>query len=183
MKNFESVTDSLMLLRSGLEDRIAEMEASSEKSHHQHTKNSTRMASEINAVSGTFEHLETQVAELGGTAIRVGERLETVDRQRAKAVEAGDIMRFWLDFGAGKNVGGGRLEEIRETEGTDGQFKAAVIARRLAAIAKDVDLPGQERARREIERYCEHFETSLLDEFSGAYEAGDLEHMSVSLFT
>ncbi|KAI9230221.1 MAG: exocyst complex component Sec10-like protein [Piptocephalis tieghemiana] len=179
VKNFESVTDSLMLLRSGLEDRIAEMEASSEKSHHQHTKNSTRMASEINAVSGTFEHLETQVAELGGTAIRVGERLETVDRQRAKAVEAGDIMRFWLDFGAGKNVGGGRLEEIRETEGTDGQFKAAVIARRLAAIAKDVDLPGQERARREIERYCEHFETSLLDEFSGAYEAGDLEHMSL----
>jgi hypothetical protein len=59
--------------------------------------------------------------------------------------------------------------------------QAAVIARRLAAIAKDVDIPGQEGTRREIEKYCEHFETSLLDEFSGAYEAGDLEHMSVCL--
>jgi hypothetical protein len=112
-----------MHLRSKLEREISDLDVMAEKSFHKHTRHSERLASDISGMAGTFERLETQVAELGGTAIRVGERLETVDRQRAKAVEAGDIMRFWMEFGAGKNVGGGRLEEIRDEEGKEGQFK------------------------------------------------------------
>ncbi|CAG8660938.1 11228_t:CDS:2, partial [Paraglomus occultum] len=54
---------------------------------------------------------------------------------------------------------------------------AAIIARRLNTVAKELDIPGAEAARTRIEKYCEVLEKELLDQFDRAYRKGDAKTM------
>lgn len=57
--------------------------------------------------------------------------------------------------------------------------KAAIIARRLSTVAKEIDLPDTETARANIEKYCEGFEKSLLSNFDQVYTNSDRDTMNV----
>ena len=124
-----------------------------------------------------FEALDARLGEVGNTAIRIGEQLETIDKHRTKASEAKDVIQYFLEFNAGSFS---RLDALRRVS-RDGEYKAAVIARRLNAIAKEVDIPGTENARSNIEKYCEGLEKTLLAEFDQAYNQADKETMNVFL--
>jgi exocyst complex component 5 len=104
----------------------------------------------------------------------LGEQLETIDKHRNRAVESKDLIQYFLEFNKGSFV---RLDTLRR-ESLEGEQKAAIIARRLNTIAKEIDLPGTEAARLNIEKYCEEFEKSLLVEFDSVYNAGDRETMN-----
>jgi hypothetical protein len=58
-----------------------------------------------------------------------------------------------------------------------------VLARRLAAVAKEVedpDSPKDRETRASIEKYCEKFENDLLKLFDRYYRKGDPKGMAVS---
>ncbi|CAG8657677.1 3453_t:CDS:10, partial [Dentiscutata heterogama] len=101
------------------------------------------------------------------------EQLETIDRQRLRASESKDLIEYFMAFNKGDIS---RLENLR-TQGTEGQFKASIIARRLNIIAKEVDIPGAEDAGARIEKYCEVLEKELLDQFDKAYRQKDVKTM------
>ena len=76
------------------------------------------------------------------------------------------MIQYFLEFNKGQTA---RLDQLRAS-GKDGERRAAIVARRLNTIAKEIDIPGSEAARTNIEKYCENFEASLLTTFDKVYE-------------
>jgi len=66
--------------------------------------------------------------------------LETIDRQRNRASDTKDLIQFFLEFSIDRSV---KLDELFAI-GQEGEYKTAVIMRKLSTIAKEVDNPGTE---------------------------------------
>ena len=114
------------------------------------------------------------MADVGKTAIQIGEQLETVDKQRARAVEAQELMSLFSDIKQGSyakldNLQFGSLEDI---------FNCAIIVKRLCAICRGVDLPNIEAVREPMEKYSEELERNLLSQFDSAYKKQDMAKMN-----
>lgn len=130
--------------------------------------------------------------EVGRTAIRIGEELESVHQQRQRAQAAYDLIDFYNQFSRDDTT---RLDALKK-EGKDGRRQVAVLLRRLSTVAKEVDLPNAEKVcslelpcglpvlrhcqtRENIDRYCEKFEKDMLHLFDRAYRRGDPKMMHV----
>ncbi|RKP09744.1 exocyst complex protein [Thamnocephalis sphaerospora] len=176
IQSFEATIDQLVGLRDGVEEHIVRLEDDERRSSIQHSDRMNDLSAVFNDVHGMFEHLEARISEVGNTAIQIGEQLETVDKQRIRAIEARELIEYYLEF-ASQRVD--RLEDLRMA-GPDDQLKAAIIARRINAIAKDVSAEGSEKTKRAIERYCEVLENGFLENFEEAMHHGDLRGMEAS---
>ncbi|KAH9245792.1 tyrosine-tRNA ligase, cytoplasmic [Batrachochytrium salamandrivorans] len=89
--------------------------------------------------------------------------------EKLVAAEAKDLIQYFLEFNKGDCV---KLDTLRKS-GTEGRYKAAIIARRLSTISKEVDISDTEVHEPMIEKYCEELEKSLLAEFDQAYSQED----------
>ena len=81
--------------------------------------------------------------EVGRTAIRIGEQMESVHQQRQRAQAAYDLIDFYNQFSRDDTS---RLDALKK-EGKDGRRKVAVLLRRLATVAKEVDLSHSDKVR------------------------------------
>ena len=81
--------------------------------------------------------------EVGRTAIRIGEQLESVHQQRQRAQAAYDLVDFYNQFARDDTS---RLDALKK-EGKEGRRKVAVLLRRLATVAKEVDLSHSDKVR------------------------------------
>ncbi|KAI9596433.1 exocyst complex component Sec10-like protein, partial [Syncephalis fuscata] len=176
IRTFESVIDQLVQLRDGVENHIVNLEQEERKASRRHGERMNDLKAVFNDVHVVFENLEARISEVGNTAIQIGERLDTVEKQRNRAIEARELIEYYLEF-ADQRVD--RLEDLRMS-GPDDQLKAAVIARRINTIAKDVTTEGSEKTKRAIERYCEVLENGLLENFEEAMQHNDIRVMEAS---
>lgn len=69
-----------------------------------------------------YDSLETRIGDVGNTAIRIGEQLETIDKQRSRASESRDIIEYFMEFQEGNSE---RLSLLCEG-GEEGQLKVNV---------------------------------------------------------
>ena len=133
--------------------------------------------------------------EVGRTAIRIGEQMESVHQQRQRAQAAYDLIDYYNQFAKDDTT---RLDALKK-EGKEGRRKVAVLLRRLATVAKEVDLPHSDKVRvissratniylkegtktrENIDRYCEKFEKDMLHLFDRAYRRGDPKMMHVCI--
>ncbi|CAB4489655.1 exocyst complex component Sec10 [Rhizophagus irregularis] len=174
IRTFERSIDELLKLRESVKKESKDLEASVQLIETGHRKKLVELKTTFEDVVNSFETLETRINEVGNTAIRIGEQLETIDKQRSRASESKELIEYFMAFNRGDIS---QLEYLRTQNGKEGQFKAATISRRLNAIAKEVDIPGGEVARSRIEKYCEVLEKELLEEFDKAYRQKDKETM------
>nr|CAG8570941.1 11534_t:CDS:10 [Entrophospora candida] len=174
IRTFERSIDELLKLRESVQEESKVFEATVQLTEDGHRKKLLELKTAFEDVVHSFESLETRINEVGNTAIRIGEQLEIIDKQRLRASESKDLIEYFMAFNRGDIE---KLENLRTYGGKDGQLKAAVIARRLNAIAKDVDIPGAEAARERIEKYCEILEKELLEQFDRAYKERNLKTM------
>lgn len=176
---FESAVDQLLPLRDSLASRATQAEAvvaSAEKSYNAKLQELKR---NFEAVSGSYASLETRISEVGRTAIRIGEQLESIDRLKTRASDAHDLISFYFDLADNDTS---RLEALRK-ENREGRAKVALLARRLLAVAKEVEtMPGGEKTRDHVEKYCEKFEKEMLRLFDRYYRNGDPRGMGVRAF-
>ncbi|CAG8625343.1 11133_t:CDS:10, partial [Racocetra persica] len=173
IRTFERSIDELLKLRETVTEQSKDLEATVQLTEAGHRKKLHELKTTFEDVVHSFENLETRINEVGNTAIRIGEQLETIDRQRLRASESKELIEYFMEFNKGDIS---RLESLR-AQGTEGQFKASIIARRLNTIAKEVDIPGAEDAGARIEKYCEVLEKELLDQFDKAYRQKDAKTM------
>ncbi|RIA92225.1 exocyst complex component Sec10-like protein [Glomus cerebriforme] len=174
IRTFERSIDELLKLRESVKKESKDLETSVQIIEAGHRKKLVELKTTFEDVVNSFETLETRINEVGNTAIRIGEQLETIDRQRLRASESKELIEYFMAFNRNDIA---QLENLRTQRGKDGQFKAATIARRLNAIAKEVDIPGGEAARSRIEKYCEVLEKELLEQFDKAYRQRDKNTM------
>ncbi|KAJ8658818.1 hypothetical protein O0I10_005545 [Lichtheimia ornata] len=171
IRTFENVLEELKQLRTRVQEQCDELESSTQAVEHQYKKDIADMQGAFQDVYHAYDSLETRIGDVGNTAIRIGEQLETIDKQRSRASESRDIIEYFMEFQEGNSE---RLSLLCEG-GEEGQLKAAVICRRLNAVAKEVNTDVQ--ARIGIEKFCESFEKEMLEDFDRAYREGDARVM------
>ncbi|KAJ3341503.1 Exocyst complex component 5 [Gonapodya sp. JEL0774] len=200
IRTFESAAEEVTKLRKSMLRRIADLEDTAAAADASRRKRLGELNVVFEEVYSAFDGLETRIAEIGNTAVRVGEQLEVINKQKSKASEAREVILYFLEMQQGDTR---RLEALRQS-GQDGEYRVAVISRRLSAIAKEVDAPGTEKVavccmqfkgtlwrliivnsqtRANIERYCEELEKRMLDSFDKAYRSGDVKGMAYSAKT
>jgi hypothetical protein len=133
------------------------------------------LSSHFTSASTSFTALESRFSEVGRTAMHIGEQLQTIDKMRTRAAEAHDLIEYYYQFARGDTS---RLERLRKEGGREGRLKTAVIARRLSAIAKEVDIKGAEQTRDTIDQFAERFERDMLKLFDRFYRKSDPKMMS-----
>ncbi|KAJ3054447.1 Exocyst complex component 5 [Rhizophlyctis rosea] len=169
IRNFESAVEELLRLRKKVQNKIDDLEDEAAASENARKRKLGEIQGAFDDVQSAFELLDSRLGEVGKTAIRIGEQLETIDKQRTRAMEAKDLIQYFIQF----NQGGSKQLEGLRASGPEGEYKAAITAKRLNLIAKEVDIPGTETARMNIEKFCEDTERGILDQFDAAYKDGD----------
>ncbi|CAO3578914.1 unnamed protein product [Absidia cylindrospora] len=169
VRTFEHVLEELQQLRVRVQHQCDELESGTQKAEQHYKKNIIDMQGAFKDVYQSYDGLESRIGDVGKTAVRIGEQLETLDKQRSRATESRDVIEYFMEF---QETGySERLDILSYESGDEGQFKAASLARRLNAAAKDVD--NNDKARMGIEKFCERFEKEVLEEFDKAYREGD----------
>ncbi|KAI8076652.1 exocyst complex component Sec10-like protein [Gilbertella persicaria] len=172
IRTFESVLEELQQLKTRVQEQCSELENSTQAAELEYKRNITDLHGAFEDVYRSYDSLESRIGDVGKTAIRIGEQLETIDKERSKASESRDVIEYFMEFQEGNTE---RLDTLRQG-GEEGQLKAAIVGRRLNAVAKEVD--NDKEARIAIEKFCESFEKEILEDFDKAYEEGDPRSMA-----
>ncbi|KAF9348696.1 Exocyst complex component 5 [Mortierella sp. AD094] len=175
IRTFESSLEELEKLASKMQKHTTELERETQKEELAFKKQVKELGLGFEDVQSSLESLDSRISEVGSTAIRIGEKLETADKQRARAVLSKKLMEYFMQFNEGRCP---VLESLMTQQGLDGQIEAARILRQLAILAKEVDLPDTQVAREGIEKFREQFETDMLSSFDKAYRHADPKVMA-----
>ncbi|KAH9927166.1 exocyst complex component Sec10 [Epithele typhae] len=173
IRTFEAAVDKLIAVRKDVQAKTEQMEKSVRVAERDYSKKMAELNRGFEAVGQSFSGMETKMNEVGRTAIRIGEQMESVHQQRQRAQAAYDLIDFYNQFARDDTT---RLDAMKK-EGKDGRRKVAVLLRRLATVAKEVDLSHSDKTRENIDRYCEKFEKDMLHLFDRAYRRGDPKMM------
>ncbi len=175
IRNFEEALRSLQKLRTELEGNVKDLESTVQIADSAFSRKVNELTKSFDAVGSSFGHLEDKIADIGKVSVRVGEQLDTIDKQRRRATEARALIQYYYQFAKGDSS---QLDAFRKEEGREGRLRTAVIARRLQAISREIDVVGAEKTREEIDRYCERFERDMLKLFDKFYRKSDPKMMS-----
>jgi exocyst complex component 5 len=108
----------------------------------------------------------------------LGVQLESIEKQRRRAIDAKDLFTYYLDF-AFDNASD-RLDSLQLSSEKSGKSQCAIMTRRLMNLSKDLDIEG--KIRENIEKYGERLEKDLLKAFDRAYRRGNFRDMRVRSF-
>ncbi|KAG0344603.1 Exocyst complex component 5 [Podila humilis] len=175
IRTFESSLEELEKLASKMQKHTSELERETQKEELAFKKQVKELGGGFDDVQASLESLDSRISDVGSTAIRIGEKLETADKQRARAVLSKQLMEYFMQFNEGRCP---TLESLMTQQGLEGQIEAARILRQLAILAKEVDLPDTQVAREGIEKFREQFETDMLSSFDKAYRHADPKVMA-----
>ncbi|KAI6034430.1 exocyst complex component Sec10-like protein [Pisolithus microcarpus] len=173
IRTFELVVDRLISVRKDVQVKTEQLEKNVRVAEREYSRKMTELNKGFEAVGSSFATMENKMIEVGRTAIRIGEELESVHIERQRAQAAHNLIDFYNQFSRGETS---RLDALRK-EGKDGRHQVAVILRRLTTVAKEVDLPIAERTKENIDKYCERFEKDMLYLFDRYYRKGDPKMM------
>ncbi|KAI0637961.1 exocyst complex protein [Trametes polyzona] len=173
IRTFEAAVDKLIAVRKDVQAKTEQMEKSVRVAERDYSKKMAELNRGFEAVGQSFSGMETKMNEVGRTAIRIGEQMESVHQQRQRAQAAYDLIDYYGQFAKDDTT---RIDALKK-EGKEGRRKVAVLLRRLATVAKEVDLPHSDKTRENIDRYCEKFEKDMLHLFDRAYRRGDPKMM------
>ncbi|KAH9894425.1 exocyst complex protein [Cubamyces lactineus] len=173
IRTFEAAVDRLIAVRKDVQTKTEQSEKSVRVAERDYSKKMAELNRGFEAVGQSFSGMETKMNEVGRTAIRIGEQMESVHQQRQRAQAAYDLIDYYGQFAKDDTT---RIDALKK-EGKEGRRKVAVLLRRLATVAKEVDLPLSDKTREHIDRYCEKFEKDMLHLFDRAYRRGDPKMM------
>ncbi|KAI0050185.1 exocyst complex component Sec10 [Auriscalpium vulgare] len=173
IRTFEAAVDRLIAVRKDVQAKTEQMEKSVQSAEREYSKKMAELNRGFEAVGNSFSGMEARMSEVGRTAIRIGEQLESVHLQRQRAQAAYDLIDYYTQFSREDTS---RIDSLKK-EGKDGRRKVAVLLRRLSTLAKEIDLPNAGKTRDIIDKYCEKFEKDMLYLFDRCYRKGDPKMM------
>ncbi|KAG0598046.1 hypothetical protein M758_12G040800 [Ceratodon purpureus] len=140
----------------------------------------------VEALTESFDRLDSRVASVGHTAAKIGDHLQSSDSQKTTAKETIDLVRYMMYFNESPTYVG---EEPPLFSDDDRVSEATAVAQKLRAIAEDCILTGaageQRRASvyanghldvaaKNLQAFCNELENRLLGQFDAASQKGDL---------
>ncbi|KXT04679.1 hypothetical protein AC578_2081 [Pseudocercospora eumusae] len=141
IRTFEHALNRLKTLSEDLQERENDLGAGVRRAENQHNGNIKSREQELERAIASFHRLERTLdgdGDAGGNAaMRIGERLEELDRQRQRAQDAKFILQCWLEVSERGDLSS--LDDVRKTGGGEGKVRCAHIARQLLKISQRLD--------------------------------------------
>lgn len=203
IRAFEAALGHLQQLSEDLQSQENELSAAVRRAEGQHKQNTLSFGTKLEQATESFNRLDNSLNgtatvngdEVGGAAaLRIGERLEELEKQRQRAQDAKFLLQCWLEVSEKGNLS--TLEDMRRLGGGDGKVRCASIARQLLKISNRLDPErrsgingvngydkkngnhsGKYPTREIIEKFLESLEQDLLKQFDDHYRRQNFEGM------
>ena len=203
IRNFEHALNRMGDLSGDLEVRESELSGAVRRAEAQHTATVQNLGKKLEQTLDTFDRLNSSLNDDGhdtggSNVVKIGERLEELDKQRQRALDAKFLIQCWLEVSERGELY--LLEDIRRQGGGDGKVRCARIARQLSKISQrldpeswshvngnskltngingDYDQKRRHHNTRElIEKFSETLEKDLLKSFDDFYRRQNFEGM------
>ena len=162
MDTFSPALDSLLKLREQVAERTKRMEMDVRRAEREYGRRLRELdggfevsdhglirARQIlipQAIGSSFSNLESKISDVGRTAVRIGEQLESLHQTRSTAQSTALLLSYYLSLAHQtsmtpdpNNPQSNPLEALFATRTSrEGRSRLAVILRRLMSVAKDV---------------------------------------------
>ncbi|CAG8142758.1 unnamed protein product [Penicillium salamii] len=202
IRTFESAQRRLSELSGDLELRENELSAAVRRAEAQHGQNLTTLGQKLRHAIESFQQLDTSLngRDAGGTgnmAVETGRRLEELDRQRRRALDAHFLIQCW--DGVSNRGDLSLLEGLRRSGTGEAKVRSAHIARQLLRISQRLDAQSWQQnpsngygsssedlsesnsprrnTREIIEKFSETLEKDLLKQFDDFYRKANFDGM------
>ncbi|KAK2741776.1 Exocyst complex component 5 [Myotisia sp. PD_48] len=211
IRTFEHAQRRLIELSGDLELRENELSAAVRRAEAQHTQNTSTLGRKLNHAIESFQKLDLSLngprgpgatrEDAGGggnVAIETGKKLEELDRQRRRAMDAHFLIECWDEVSNHGELT--LLENLRRSGSGEGKVRSAHIARQLLRISQRLDPlswsettngdssvqaspvatngTGKRKNTREIiEKFSETLEKDLLKQFNHFYRKANFDGM------
>lgn len=148
IRTFEHAQRRLSDLSGDLEIKENELSAAARRAEAQHTQNVNTLGRKLKHTIESFQQLDTSLngagissSEMtGGTgnmAVETGRRLEELDRQRRRALDAHFLLECWDGVSNRGEIT--LLENLRRSGSGEAKVRSAHIARQLLRISQRLD--------------------------------------------
>lgn len=212
IRGFEQALNRLSDLSGDLESKETELSAAVRLAEAQHSSNAQSLSRKLDETIESFRNLDSSLNgtngddnDFGGdTAVKIGERLEQLDRQRVRAQDARFLIQCWLEVSERGELY--LLEDMRRQVSGDSKVRCAQIARQLLKISQRLDpsswgkINGKSRVlsgtngvngingtngtrgvrhntREIVEKFSETLEKDLLTQFDEFYRRANFDGM------
>ena len=211
IRAFEQAQRRLNELSGDLESRETELSGAVRRAEAQHKGNAETMGRKLNQTIESFQKLDASLRSEkgekwgGNLAVETGKKLEDLDVQRKRALDAIQLIQCWDEVSNSGELT--QLDNLRRSNRGEDKIRAAHIARQLLRICQRLkpDNPLQERvngvpanaktrgmnggvtngvtgkkdidARQVIESFMETLENDMLKLFDDFYRRQNFEEM------
>ncbi|KAF2013280.1 exocyst complex component Sec10 [Aaosphaeria arxii CBS 175.79] len=209
IRTFEHALSRLNLLSEELGERENELSGAVRRAEAQHNGNVESLGSKLDQAIERFQRLDSSLngdpnddrgPDAGGNvAVRIGERLEELDRQRKRAEDALFLIKCWQEVSERGDLS--TLEDMRRMGNEQSIVRCAHIARQLLKLSARLDPEGTSHVngnggpvqngtkrrttaiqsrhptREVIEKFLENLEQDLLKQFDDFYRRPNYDGM------
>ncbi|KAE8385247.1 exocyst complex component Sec10-like protein [Aspergillus alliaceus] len=218
IRTFEHAQRRLGELSGDLEIRENELSAAARRAEAQHSQNLNTLGRKLKQTIESFQQLDTSlngagagagligselVGSTGNMAVETGRKLEELDRQRRRALDAHFLLECWDSVSNRGELT--LLENLRRSGTGEAKVRSAQIARQLLRISQRLDPkswddsggktngpsengpaeedkveetgPIKRNTREIIEKFSETLEKDLLKQFDDFYRKANFEGM------
>lgn len=218
IRTFEHAKRRLSELSDDLELRENELSVAVRRAEAQHSQNATSLGRKLNQAVDSFQKLDSSFNNVkgsrnhfdssggvGNVAIEIGKKLEELDRQRRRALDAHFLIQCWHEVSNRGQLT--FLENLRRSGSGQAKVRSAHIARQLLRISQrldtaswnassgskeknitastsslstssgNVDHGNKYNTREIIEKFSETLEKDLLKQFDEFYRRANFDGM------
>lgn len=209
IRSFEHALNRMGDLSGDLELRENELSGAVRRAEAQHSSNVQNLGKKLEHTVDSFNRLDASLNGddydgEGNAVVKIGERLEELDKQRQRALDAKFLIQCWMEVSERGELQ--LLENIQRQKSGEGKIRCAQIARQLSKISQRLDpeswshvngngklsngvngvngFSGDDGSKRHhyntreiIEKFSETLEKDLLKSFDDFYRRQNLEGM------
>ncbi|KAL8650197.1 MAG: hypothetical protein Q9226_005238, partial [Calogaya cf. arnoldii] len=202
IRTFENALNRMVEISGDLEHRENELSAAVRRAEAQHGRAMQSAKTELDEAMAKFERLDASFSgndhNSVNRTVKIGQRLEELDRQRIRAQDTRFLIQCWLEVSERGELF--MLEDIRRQGGGEGKVRCANIARQLMKISQRLDQQSwpqvnghvngvnggpsltkkkqrRHNTRELIEKFSETLEKDLLKSFDEFYRRENFDGM------
>jgi hypothetical protein len=127
-----------------VDKRVETLSLSLETESGEVRQKSEQIAAAFDEIFAAFQRLNLVSDKISATAIRIGRQLEAIQKEKKRAEEAREILRYFMELNATGRCS--RLDTLLNTATTDSKLASADLLRKLYQLAV-ADIPGTEKVR------------------------------------
>ncbi|KAL8714415.1 MAG: hypothetical protein Q9220_001748 [cf. Caloplaca sp. 1 TL-2023] len=203
IRTFEHALSRMTDLSGDLEHRENELSTAVRRAEAEHAETIRTSRAKLETAMASFENLNASLNSNDnnsvGAVVRIGQKLEELDRQRTRAQDTRFLIQCWLEVSERGELF--MLEDVRRQGGGEGKVRCANIVRQLMKISQVLDpeswstvnggskhvngVNGTHDPRKKkkhdtrelIEKFSETLEKDLLKSFDDFYPRQNFEGM------